>query len=173
MEIYLVRHTTPDIAKGICYGQSDIDVKPTFLVEVETVKDQLPKGDFVVYTSPLKRCLKLALKISNNPIVDDRLMELNFGDWELKPWNDIPIEELQPWMKNYFNHPTKNGESMQELIARAQDFLTVLKAQKSSAIVVTHAGVIRIIEGLSNNLDQSKWMNLKVAYGEVKVLSFD
>ena len=26
MEIYLVRHTTPNIKKGICYGQTDIDI---------------------------------------------------------------------------------------------------------------------------------------------------
>jgi len=34
MEIYLIRHTTPDVAKGICYGQTDLDVANTFEEEV-------------------------------------------------------------------------------------------------------------------------------------------
>lgn len=31
MDIYLIRHTTPAIAKGICYGQTDLDVTANFL----------------------------------------------------------------------------------------------------------------------------------------------
>ncbi|MEM9897397.1 MAG: alpha-ribazole phosphatase, partial [Bacteroidota bacterium] len=28
MEIYLIRHTTPEISKNICYGQSDLELSP-------------------------------------------------------------------------------------------------------------------------------------------------
>ena len=30
MEIFLIRHTTPKIEKGICYGQTDLDITTTF-----------------------------------------------------------------------------------------------------------------------------------------------
>ena len=43
MEIYLIRHTTPNIEKGICYGQADLDITETFLEEVEAIKPHLPQ----------------------------------------------------------------------------------------------------------------------------------
>ena len=33
MKIYLIRHTQPDVEKGICYGSSDLDVAATFEAE--------------------------------------------------------------------------------------------------------------------------------------------
>ena len=30
MLIHLIRHTTPDIETGICYGQTDLDVSDSF-----------------------------------------------------------------------------------------------------------------------------------------------
>ena len=41
MEIYLVRHTTPAIEKGVCYGQTDLNVAETFEEEVELVLKNL------------------------------------------------------------------------------------------------------------------------------------
>lgn len=37
MKIYLIRHTTPHIEKGICYGQTDLDVAETFNNEAEII----------------------------------------------------------------------------------------------------------------------------------------
>ena len=53
MEIYLIRHTTPDVAKGICYGQTDLALTATFPEEAEHVLKQLPPDLDVVYSSPL------------------------------------------------------------------------------------------------------------------------
>ena len=29
MEIYLIRHTKPKVGKGICYGQTDLEIDET------------------------------------------------------------------------------------------------------------------------------------------------
>ena len=43
MEIYLVRHTTPAINNGICYGQTDVDLNfDTFESEFCDINDKLP-----------------------------------------------------------------------------------------------------------------------------------
>ena len=34
MNIYLIRHTSVDVPKGLCYGQSDVPLRPTFEAEV-------------------------------------------------------------------------------------------------------------------------------------------
>ena len=60
MEIYLIRHTAPDIEKGICYGQTDLELAHTFSVEAREVLKQLPNQFDAVYTSPLKRYKQLA-----------------------------------------------------------------------------------------------------------------
>ena len=33
MNIYLIRHTSVDVPKGLCYGQSDVPLRPTFEIE--------------------------------------------------------------------------------------------------------------------------------------------
>ncbi|HEX5538399.1 MAG TPA: histidine phosphatase family protein, partial [Methylophilaceae bacterium] len=96
MELYLIRHTTPEIAKGVCYGQSDIDLAASFDDELALLRAKLPLAPAVIYSSPSQRCLKLATAIAGDwPIQQDpRLMELHFGEWELRQWDDIPREQL-------------------------------------------------------------------------------
>ena len=132
MEIILVRHTTPDIEKGICYGQSDIGLVDTYKEELTAVLKQLPKDldKYICYSSPLQRCKILAESISNTIIFDDRLKELNFGDWELKKWDDIERSSLDIWMNDFINKPTKNGESYINLQQRTISFLEEIKFKK-------------------------------------------
>ena len=57
MEIYLIRHTTPLVEQGICYGQTDLDIAHNFQEEVEDIKVALQHfNPDKVYTSPLMRC---------------------------------------------------------------------------------------------------------------------
>ena len=60
MEIYLIRHTTPKIDKGVCYGQSDIELADSFSMEFKEISKSIPKTFEKVYSSPLKRCTRLA-----------------------------------------------------------------------------------------------------------------
>ena len=60
-EVYLIRHTTPLIKAGLCYGSSDIDVEDSFVEEAEGIKTVLKEFyPDVVVSSPLIRCMKLA-----------------------------------------------------------------------------------------------------------------
>lgn len=62
MEVILIRHTSVDVPPGVCYGQTDVPLKPTFEQEAavtqENLKAFLPFDH--VYTSPLTRCVRLA-----------------------------------------------------------------------------------------------------------------
>ena len=169
MEIYLVRHTTPNVAKGICYGQSDLELENTFEQELVIVKENLPNfTNTPVYSSPLKRCKLLAQALSDGVVYDDRLKEINFGTWEMKAWNNIPAEELNPWMENYFIAAPPEGESMQELEARVLAFIDDLKQQQlTKAIVVTHGGVIKVLKGYYEKLPKDEWMMQPLEYGAV------
>ena len=85
MEVYLVRHTETVCEKGICYGQSDVEIMAPYDAVFQSVLSQLPQ-DANLYSSPLLRCVLLANYIKDNSEInavneDSRLMEMNFGDW--------------------------------------------------------------------------------------------
>jgi alpha-ribazole phosphatase len=170
MEIIFVRHTTPNIAKGICYGQADLDLAATFSEEVLPILKEVPLDDAetLYYSSPLKRCKKLATRLSNTVVFDARLKELDFGDWELKNWNDINKQELDVWMDDFVNVPAANGESYTDLHTRTTDFLSdILKKSHKRVVIITHAGVIRSLHAHINNIPLEKSFDLELVYGQV------
>jgi alpha-ribazole phosphatase len=146
MEVYLIRHTIPDIAKGICYGQSDISLSDSYQQEYVSLIKHLPEKIDVIYSSPLVRCTQLAeqLKSDGRVIEDKRLMEMNFGDWEMKNWDAVEQESLNKWMQDFVNVKAPNGENFLELYARVNHFADELVKQEHKTVaIVTHAGVIR------------------------------
>ena len=175
MEIILIRHTTPKIAKGICYGQSDIDVTNTFLEEIKPILKEVYINDneTIYYSSPLKRCEKLAKKLSNNIIFDDRLKELDFGDWELQNWDKINKKDLDHWMNNFVKIAATNGESYLDLHARTTDFLLEIAKQKpKKVVIITHAGVIRSLYSFIKKTSLETSFDLKLQYGQVLEINY-
>ena len=153
MNIYLIRHTKVDVEPDICYGQADVDVATTFLVESAKVAQSISGIDFdKVYSSPLKRCTKLAeyLLPERKIIFDKRLMELNFGDWEMLTWDDIYFTpEGKVWMDNYHLFSTKNGESYPKMVKRVAEFYTeLIREPKENIVIIAHSGVIRILKSI-------------------------
>ena len=181
MEIYLVRHTETVCEKGVCYGQSNVGIREPYDVVFENILSQLPK-EAVLYSSPLQRCVILAKHIqektqSNSVIEDARLMEMHFGDWELKKWDDIPQEVLNPWMTDFVNVRVPNGESFVDLNERVLDFLEneIPKDLEKPLIIVAHAGVIRSILCELNNIPLVDAFKTALDFGavvRVELLSF-
>ena len=169
MEIFLVRHTETDVPKGVCYGQSDVALKSSFPEEVEAIKEKLPIGSSKVYASPLSRCALLANALGLPVTFDDRLMELNFGDWEHQNWNDIDSEVLNRWMGDFVNVVPPGGESMGELSLRVLTWWREIhQLDQERIIVVTHAGPIRCLLAHVNNTPLiSAFSDYKISFGQV------
>ncbi len=147
MEIYLIRHTTPKIEKGICYGQSNLDITESFEEEVDFIKPHLPSTALRIYSSPLQRCKKLADALFADQEITccADLMELNCGDWELMKWDDIPKPAIQPWMDDFVNVVVPNGESYMHLYNRVVNRFEAIAAAGQDAVIVAHGGVLRSI----------------------------
>ncbi len=173
MKLFLIRHTSVAVKGGICYGQSDVGVADSFEEEKKRVAAHIENIQFdEIYSSPLTRCKLLAegLFEQKEIVFDERLKELNFGDWELKTWDDIYAEPKgKVWMDNFLTLPTLNGESYPEMVKRIALFFQELKKGKlESVVVVTHAGVIRIFKSLIENKSISEsFESFKPAYGSV------
>ena len=145
MEIYLIRHTSVNVPKGTCYGFTDVPLKDTFETEAAQTKKQLEGLTFdCVYTSPLSRATKLA-EFCGFPdaIRDDRLKEMNMGEWEMQMFDKINDPNLQKWYDNYLDHPTTGGESFRDLYNRVSSFLHELKQKEFQRVAIfAHGGVL-------------------------------
>lgn len=177
MKIYALRHTRPNVPEGTIYGQSDVDVCNTFEQEKNKVMQVINQFNFdKIYSSPLKRCKKLACAIKgsiNEITYDNRIKELFVGDWEGLTWNEIEhLPETQLWFKNFIETPCKNGESFTDLILRVNNFINELKMKPyKNVLVVSHAGVIRSMQVIINQAKPDNIFEKKVDYGEVFTFS--
>ncbi|MBN1215588.1 MAG: alpha-ribazole phosphatase [Candidatus Lokiarchaeota archaeon] len=170
MNIYLIRHTKVKLSNNICYGQSDLDLAESFKTEIDIIRNKLNfSSNMNVYTSPLKRCTILSKHLTNElPIIDKRLLELNFGNWELKEWGSLPKSEFDKWLKNIKEYTIPNGESYLDLYKRSKNFFTeIIKKDHKNIYVISHAGVIRSILSyiLKISLERSFIINLD--YGKI------
>jgi alpha-ribazole phosphatase len=152
MEIYLVRHTPPLIGKGLCYGQTNTPLDWKVFEEAYTqILGRLPPRIDALYTSPLERCLYLAQRIQQSRypacplLMDQRLQEMNFGQWEGKSWSAIPPSELDPWMSDFVHVRAPEGECYRDLYQRSVAFFKDMLQAGVSSVIVTHSGVIRSI----------------------------
>ncbi len=166
MILYLIRHTKVDIEPGVCYGQKDVQLLDTYPEDLEAVRESITNLKFdLVYSSPLTRTKKLAIDLFGDTVIfDDRLMELNFGDWEGKAWDEIKDPFLDKWMEDFVNKKCSNGESFIMLHERVMSFLEELKKIKCQNVaIITHGGVIRTLQAIHKNIE------LKDAFNEPPV----
>ena len=161
MRLHLIRHPKPQIEAGRCYGRLDVPA-----MEVEAVANalraELPTG-VPVFTSPLRRCHDLASLLHASPTADERLVEMHFGEWEGRPWDEIPRAELDAWAADVAGYAPPGGESPLVLQRRALDFVASLAVEE--AVIVTHAGVIRTLLAHWQGLPPERWTELNFAYG--------
>src|SRR5690606_26623784 len=114
----------------VCYGGSDVAVHPD---EAESglrgllADPRLPRG-LPIHTSPLMRCAGLARALAQDwrappPIVDARLVEMHFGNWELRRWAEIPRREVDAWVADLVHYRPGGGESVMQAAQRVLSFL--------------------------------------------------
>jgi alpha-ribazole phosphatase len=181
MKLTLVRHTSLQIAEGICYGQSDVDVSANFHHELSTVQQKLQHEDFsAIYSSPLQRCHKLALGLAHaltytqDIQLEPRLKELHFGAWEMQAWNDIPRTVFDVWAKNYAELAPPEGETFAQLQARGIAFVQELQSRHAGehVLVVTHGGMIRALIAHALNMQLKGLFRLHIDYASLTQLDF-
>lgn len=176
MKITFIRHTSLNIEPDICYGQSDIAVSDNFDNECDLLREKISRYQFdAIYTSPLQRCVKLAVALDiGNPIHDHRLKELDFGEWELSNWNAVPREAFDAWSQDYANLAPPKGETFNELQQRGIDFLSEMQqiyAGKHLA-VCSHGGMIRAIIAHTLNMPLKSLFRFQVDYASMTTFDF-
>ena len=138
-----LRHPTPDVPTGTCYGQTDLDIAEIGHSQIENAIKVTPEVKRVI-ASPALRCRKLAISIAARhnlePTYDERLWEMHMGEFEGKLWAEIDREKSEKWLEDPMNNATPSGESFAQVQARV---LEALKEADMDTAIVCHAGVIR------------------------------
>jgi alpha-ribazole phosphatase len=175
MEIYLVRHTSVDVPLGYAYGYTDVALKDTFEEEAEVVKEKLAGPAFdKVWCSPLTRCVRLADYCGYpHALRDDRIKELNFGEWEMKAWDEINDDRSKEWFDDWINTPTPGGESFNDQYKRVAAFLDeVRQGGYQRVCVFTHGGVLKKARIYAGECSAENAFDHISGYGEVMRLQF-
>lgn len=146
MEVILIRHTAVDVPTGTCYGQTDVPLKPSFEEEAAITKAALEAFGPIdhAFTSPLSRCTRLAAFCGYADAErDPRILEIDFGEWEMMLFDDITDPHLQEWYADHINTPVTGGESFMQQYQRVSRFLDELKEKPWNRVAVfAHGGVL-------------------------------
>jgi broad specificity phosphatase PhoE len=155
LNVYLLRHgETAYNADGNRYcGRTDIGLTAKGIKQAEGVNTRLQGVHFdAVYSSPLTRARITAEIATGTPTVqtDERIIEVDFGNWENKTKEEFIAEDPASW-EAWMNDPATakagvNGESGQEVVDRVDAFYTEMlqNHQNGTIVVVGHNGINRL-----------------------------
>ena len=177
--LLLIRHAEPDEdARGRCYGRLDVGLSPTGLASAERLAESLrPVQLDAVYVSPRLRAVQTANALGASRNVDDRLRELDFGQFEGRTYDEIEREQPE-FFRSWMETPTlvrfPGGESYAELrerVAAAVDEIVAANDGRTVALV-SHGGVIRAALAVALGLPDDRAFALDVGYARVSVVDW-
>jgi broad specificity phosphatase PhoE len=145
--IYLVRHGQTDWSLFRRFnGITDTYLNQNGIAQAKLQAENLKNVDFdVCFCSPRTRARQTCEIIIKGPIVfDDRLAEINAGEFEGTDENDVKAMQLvfQAIMSG-----DKGTESFQDFLKRCCDFCDMVTQnyQGKNVLIVTHGVVSRVI----------------------------
>lgn len=168
--ILAVRHPKPAIDPGICYGRLDVPLAMPPAQAAASVLQRHSLADCrVIVSSPLQRARLLAFEIARmmqlEVVIEPRIAEMDFGDWENAAWSAIPRIDIDAWAADPLGYRPGGGETVHELQERVLGALR--DRSQESALWVTHAGPMRCLYAHVSRAPLADCLNHPIAYGEV------
>lgn len=183
MNIYIVRHgQTHHNVKGQYYGKLDASLSQEGIRQMEKLRSSLKGIEFdSIYSSNTKRTLQ-SLQISgkhlyNKVQIDQRLSELNFGEFEGRTYQEICKifpDQIESWNKDWKNFCPPNGEAFASFYKRIVSFFKdLLKKKENHILIMTHSGVIKAIYCyvLQNNPDL--FWSFTTHNGKINIIKYE
>ncbi len=154
--LILVRHgRTAANAAGILQGHLDLPLDDVGLEQAREVAGAIGPVDRVI-CSPLGRARVTAEQFGPQPIVDDRWIELDYGEYDGLPLGEVPAQAWTGWNSD-LEFATPGGESMgcldQRVRAACSDAFEI--AREQIVVVVSHVSPIKAAVAWSLGCDIS------------------
>ena len=148
MRLILVRHPKPLCEPGLCYGRLDLECEADALQRAALRLSGLADGCRIV-SSPARRARDLAVLLGGpEAAIEERLAELDFGQWEGRLWRDLERDAVDAWAEALPDAAPPGGETLRAMAGRCASWLASLGRDGPPVLAVTHAGPIRVIRAL-------------------------
>ena len=142
--LIVVRHgRTAANAAGELLGRRDPGLDDDGRRQAAALAAAIPTPDRVV-SSPLRRCRETAAAFGLDLEVDERFIEIDYGELEGIPAAELPAETWAAWRADPGWRPP-GGETLEELAVRVAAALDDLAeaAAASDVVVVSHVSPIK------------------------------
>ncbi len=142
--LFLARHgRTLANAQGLLQGRMDLALDEVGREQARRLAAVLGAAD-VVISSPLRRARETAEAIGLPLEVDDRWIELDFGDLDGKRRDELP-PEVWTKLRADIDFPPAGGESLSALMHRVVPALTEVleRSREQYIVVVSHVMPIK------------------------------
>lgn len=173
MKVTLIRHAEVDERYKNCYnGHNDIGLSKNGKTQAEALAKKLDTIEFdAVFCSDLRRAketLQPSLHLKN-AIFTDKLREKSWGKHEGLGFDEILAEgeveyiDFLQWINSL------DGEPHEEYAKRVEEFFFKFlpSLEKENILVVTHAGVIRVLLSIINKIELEEAFAIKVENGSL------
>lgn len=175
MKLYITRHgETKRNAEQRVLGRTDDPLSEKGLAQAAELAEKMKDIEVdMIFVSPLSRARQTAQAVADVkgliPIVDDRLIETNFGDFEgVERWCEAYQNAKRDHFKRY-----PNGESYFDMAYRIYNFLFEIREKYADkkVLVVSHGGVCRIICNYFHDMENEEFV--KHAFPNCGLEEFD
>ncbi len=148
--LVLVRHGQATAnAKGLLLGRTDVPLTDEGRREAAALAPRLGPV-YRAISSPLRRARDTATALGFDPEIDDRWIEVDYGEHEGRALGDVPAEIWQVWRSDASYRPS-GGESLLELGVRVREACEELfatagegaRAEGGDVVVVSHVSPIK------------------------------
>ena len=164
--LYIIRHGKTEMnAKMLMQGRSNHPLNEAGIAQAEEAAGRFAAMGVKidkVYTSPLVRALQTAERIAPDAelVVDDRLIEMDYGPYEGMDLRD-PAPEVIDFFMDFVNVPAPAGmEPLPAIVKRLGDFLEEIahEAERGNVLISTHAIAMKgALEYLTPESKGSYW----------------
>ncbi len=168
MKVTLIRHAEVNEAYHGCYnGHIDIGLSKRGVEQAIALAEEFAASEFdALYCSDL---LRAKMTLQNFPhaeqaIYTKKLREKSWGKHEGLSFDEIIAQgeveyiDFLQWIK------ALDGEPYEEYVKRVEEFFFVFlpSLKKENILVVTHAGVIRVLMSIVENISLEEAFSIKI-----------
>jgi broad specificity phosphatase PhoE len=144
--LLVVRHGRTDHnATGRLLGRLDPPLDEVGQIQAARLAEAIGPVDRVI-SSPLLRTRETAAAFGVDVEIDERWIELDYGDYDGMPLGVVPPEMWERWREDVSMRPP-NGETLVELGARVRSALDEVSSEGSAGerttVIVTHVSPVK------------------------------
>lgn len=160
--IYIIRHGKTELNKAkVLQGRSNFPLNEEGIRQAREAAERLGDVSFsCVFSSPLTRAVQTAEILAPHikPVIDERLIEMDYGPYEGADLTHLPPEILT-FFSDFVHNPAPDGmEQLSSVVERAGTFLEDIRHLSGDILISTHAIAMKgILEYLSPESKGGYW----------------